>query len=147
MKRFLFVLLAMVLMVVFTNTTWAVSTNTGSVVDQGLTDPRIYGGAADTMKQTTTHTAGVDTLTLTVTAGYIEMASNASSSLAVTMTETGAIEGDRTVVCNIGSGSIVFTDQTGILNVASTSMTMGAEDTLSLIYTGTIWVEQCRSDN
>ena len=139
--------IALFLVAMFTNMAWAVSTNTGSVVDMGLTDPRIYGGASDTMKQSTTHTAGVDTLTLTVTAGYIEMASNASSSLAVTMTETGAIEGDRTVVCNIGSGSVVFTDQAGILNVASTSMTMGAEDTLSLMYTGTIWVETSRSDN
>lgn len=144
MKRFI---LSLLLVVMFHSMALAVSSNTGSYRDQGLTDPRIYGGASDTTKQTTTHTATVDTLELTITAGYVEMASNASSSLVVTMTETYAIEGDRTVIANVGTGSIILTDQSGILNVASTSMTMGAEDTLSLMYTGTIWVETGRSNN
>lgn len=147
MKKFTMFLLAMGLMVIFNSMTWAVSSSTGSINDAGFTDPRIYGGAADTVKQTTAHTAGTDTLALTITAGYLEMGSNASSTLEVTMTETGATEGDRVKIVNIGSGTITFSDQGGILNVASGSMSVGAEDTLSLMYTGTIWVETARSNN
>ena len=146
--RKLFLLL--VLVMAFTGTSWAASSTSSTRTDcqyqNGFCDPRVYGGAADTMKQTTTHTAGTDTLELTITAGYVEMASNASSTLVVTMTETGAFENDRTVIVNVGSGAITFSDQSGILDVASTS-SLRANDTLSLVYTGTIWVETSRAHN
>lgn len=147
MKKLLLVFLILLVTGVAFGASSTSSTRADCTYQNGFCDPRIYGGAADTMKQTITHVAGTDTQTLTITAGYVEATVTASSSLAITMTETGAFENDRVVIVNLGTGSLVLTDQSGILNVASTSMTLGTEDAISLVYTGTIWVETGRSDN
>lgn len=144
MKRFIITVLALLI----TCNVWAVSSNTGGYNDMGLIDPRIYGGAADTMKQTLVATTAVS---LTVTAGYVEATcSDATSGCLITMTETGAVEGDRVQIVNVGaSNSMHIADQAGIVNLEATldSMAIGPEDSLSLTYTGTIWVETSRSNN
>ncbi len=148
MKRFLLVLF---LVAMSSNMAWAVSTNTWATNDAGFNDPRIYGGAADTMKQTETPTNTDDgspvAHTLTVTAGYIEVDCEDSGTCDITMTETGAVEGDACVIVNIGTYAVDFADQGGILNVSSGSMAVGTDDTLTLKYTGALWVETARSNN
>lgn len=98
---------------------------------------------ADNVMDGGTHTA---TATLTVTSGYVECSCSDEHGCDIAMSETGATEGDRVSIVNVGTNSCAFADSPGVSELAG-AFTAGAGDAITLIYNGSAWVELGRSNN
>ena len=94
--------------------------------------------------------------TLTATASYIRVdqdETNDGSVPDVTLSETGAKDGDIIIITNNeldGTNGTTFTisDAAGVVNVPGAGpATLGPEDTISFIYMNDRWVSLATSDN
>lgn len=84
--------------------------------------------------------------TLTPTSAYVEGDCSNGAGCAVTMSETGAVEGDVLFIVNVGANALTFSDTTGVSEL-SAAHSLGQYDSLSLIYTGDRWVQTAFADN
>lgn len=84
--------------------------------------------------------------TLTPTKGYVECTCSDTDGCNVTMSETGAVEGQMLTVVNVGSNDCVFADSAGVSELSGT-ITLGANDSLVLRYTGATWVQVATTNN
>lgn len=96
-----------------------------------------------TQKLVVATTQLVTSTVFTATATYQPITSTAT--VTPTVYTSTAVTGQTLILVNAGSNSIVFAD-TGT-QVLSGNFTMGANDTLSLLFDGTNWLELRRSDN
>lgn len=98
---------------------------------------------ADNVMDGGTHTA---TATLTVTSGYVECTCSDGDGCDITMSESGATEGDKVSIVNVGTNTCAFADSAGVSELAG-AFSAGAADAITLIYNGSAWVELDRSNN
>lgn len=96
-------------------------------------------------------TGAAGTLTLDITASYIQLTNNDANGCVVTVSEASAIAGGHTeiVIISNAGGTVDFADQAGILEMSATPYNMDLRDSLSLRYAGTLneWLESSRSNN
>lgn len=83
---------------------------------------------------------------LTPTGSYIEITCNDADGCNATMIETGALEGHEILVVNIGTNVVNFADSAGVSELGG-AFAAGAVDAITMVYTGTTWVEMSRSNN
>jgi len=85
--------------------------------------------------------------TLTPTASYVEVECNDADSCDITMGEGSAKQGDvLIIVVTTAVGTADFSDSAGVSELAG-AFNAGVNDSISMIYTGSTWVEISRSDN
>lgn len=90
---------------------------------------------------------GNATLTLSVTKSFVIITCNDVQGCDITMSETAIRQGTRvTVMCTGGAGPCNFADTGGVSELAGT-FAAGDNDTISMIYAGSAWVETARSNN
>ena len=65
----------------------------------------------------------------------------------ITMAEATAYAGQILMITSTGANAVDFADQAGILNINGGAVALVTDDTLTLMYTGTQWLEISRSDN
>ena len=115
--------------------------------DLGISNSSRY---ADTVQTVTgADGGGRVTVTVTPTTGYVELVCNdLDTGCLLAFSETGAVEGQKltVVLITLAAGDVTIPDEGGVLNGTATTMT-GVDDTLSLVYTGSIWVETSVSIN
>ena len=84
---------------------------------------------------------------VTVTRSYHVVFSSATSGTTNLLTINGGLIGQQLVIGHSGTRNIKLRDNDGNLRIAG-DFTMDSEfDTIKLLYTGTVWVELCRSNN
>lgn len=90
-------------------------------------------------------TISASTYTLQPTAEIVLITCTVSTST-VTLSETGAVTGSIVLIVNVGSNPVIIQDQTGV-SETSGNFTVGANDSISFVYTGDRYVEVGRSNN
>lgn len=89
------------------------------------------------------------TVTVTPTTSYVEMdCQDGDTGCLLALSETGAVEGQKLtlVLIALTAGDVTVPDEGGVLNGTATTLT-GVDDTISWVYTGSIWVETSVSIN
>jgi len=86
------------------------------------------------------------THTLIPTATYVELTCSDSDNCTITMSETGAVQGQTCTITNISANVCDFADSAGVSELAG-AFAMGQYDMLDLIYLSDRWVERCRANN
>jgi len=85
------------------------------------------------------------TLLLTPEAETYHLSCN-TTTCDVTLSETGAVDGQHLTIVDVDTDTIIFNDSAGVQEVAG-SFSMGQYDTISFRYVSDRWVEVSRSDN
>jgi len=86
------------------------------------------------------------TATLTVQSSHIQVTCNDADGCDITMSETGAGNGDFATIVNVSANTVNFADTGGVSELAG-ALAMGQYDRLTLDYVSDRWVERSRSDN
>lgn len=86
------------------------------------------------------------TSTVTVQSSHIQITCNDADGCNITMSETGAVTGDTTMLVNVSANAVNFADTVGVTEIAG-PFAAGQYDSLSLDYVVNTWVERTRSDN
>lgn len=85
--------------------------------------------------------------TLTPTSSYVECSCLDANGCDVTMSETGALQGQSVIIVNIGTNACDFADTGGISELPAGGVSLGTNDSLGLIYASDRWIATSRSDN
>lgn len=87
-------------------------------------------------------------LTIAPTAGVVAITNADEHGCAITMSESGAVAGSKVslVVVSSAGGTVDFADSAGVSEIAG-AFTAAVQDSISLVYVGSAWVEVGRSNN
>lgn len=116
-------------------------------VDSG--DVRLDGLTQNTPQTVSVADNGAGTpalVTITPSAGVIQVTCNDPHNCNVTMSETGAKNGVSIILVNMSANSVVYTDSAGVSELAG-GFTAGQYDSISMTYQSDRWVEDARSNN
>lgn len=86
------------------------------------------------------------TSTLTPTTSYVAVTCSDANGCALTLSETGAVDGQILRVICVTTNVCGLTDSAGVSEMAG-NMDLGQNDALSFLYASDRWVETSRSDN
>jgi len=85
-------------------------------------------------------------LTLTPTSGQVQITCNDVNTCDITLSETGAVDGQVVTIYNVSANIVDFTDTAGVTELAG-DFAAGQNDALVLNYISTTWAESSRSNN
>ena len=91
-------------------------------------------------------TGAAATATLTPTASYVEVNCKDPNGCTLTLSEAGALEGDMLKLLSLSTNPVNLADALGVVELAG-NVSLRRFDMLTLIYEGTRWVEESRSNN
>lgn len=119
----------------------------GGVLSNGLTvSADLYATKKMSIGDFSTKTIATGAITITTSAHKVDTESAAASDDLDTV--TGGLTGQVLVLTAASSARTVVCTEAGNMKLAGGSMSLdNAEDSLTLIYNGSSWVELCRSDN
>lgn len=86
------------------------------------------------------------TSTLNPTANTVLLTCSDTDGCTITMGETGAVAGTIVTIVNISANAASFSDSAGVSELTG-AFSMGANDSLTLVYGGSTWNEVARSNN
>jgi len=84
--------------------------------------------------------------TLTPTGAHARITCSDADGCDITMSETGAVDGQLLTVTNVSTPAVNFADTSGVSETAST-FAAGQYDSITFIYASDRWVEVSRSNN
>ena len=143
MKKTLFVLLALFLLLPVTAGAWTLP------VPSGLTTgDRLYASDGNTVKNFTVSTASYDNnAAISVAGGYLVLATANVATTEVTISESGAVTGQTLVIINVSASNSLSIKESAGVNDQAGDITLGPLDAVSYIYRGTSWVQTGLSNN
>ena len=144
MKKLLNVLLALSLLLLPLQAgAWTLPVPSGLTVGD-----QVYASNSSTLQNRSVVSASYDNNAVVAPSGYFLIKATANiTSTAVTISETGAVAGQILVIVNVSaSNSLVIAEVAGVNDQAGT-ITLGALDSVTYIYTGSSWVQLATSNN
>lgn len=125
------------------------SNNSVNMVDASGTRVLFNVRRADAVQSVTVADDGAGTATastLTPSTSYVSYTCNDANGCAITLSETGAVDGVTVRVTNVSANAVNFADTAGVSELAG-AFAMGQHDSITLLYATDRWVELSRSNN
>lgn len=121
-------------------------TTTGVVADPTVV-MGTYGGYAVDIAANGGGTAATATLDPYQWSNVVVYTCSDTDGCDLTLAESLSTIGQTITITNTTANALNLADQAGILEINAGAVALGANDTITLIYTGAIWIETSRSDN
>jgi hypothetical protein len=85
--------------------------------------------------------------TLTPTSSFVEATCSDGNGCDVTMSETGALQGQQLTIVNVSANAADFADSAGVFETPAGGISLGQYDSVTAIYMSDRWIATSRSDN